>query len=251
MTLRPDAAAEEAELQAYLGERFERRRLERHGEGMEEELARIGDHAKLYRTSEAYLYDLTAFAMWETKDPYRALIARSVAPGAKLLDYGCGIGSDGLRLLGEGYRVAFADFANPSTRYLLWRLERRGLTAPVYDLDADELPGGFDLAYAFDVIEHVDDPFAFLASLERCAGLVLVNLLAPEPGDNPLHHELPIADLLEHAAGSGLRSYSLHHGRSHLVLYEPGKRARPLAAVAARRAAARFRDGARAPRGQM
>ena len=145
-----------------------------------------------------------------------------------------------LRLLTDGYRVTFADFANPSTAYLRWRLERRGVTAPVYDLDADELPGGFDLAYAFDVIEHVAEPFAFLAELERRSQRVLVNLLEPEPGETALHHELPIAELLEHAAASGLRSYALHHGRSHLVLYEPGKRSQPLAAAAARRAATRI-----------
>jgi hypothetical protein len=240
--LRPDADVEEAELRAYLGPRFDRRLLERHGEEVEAELARMGDEGTLYRTSEAYLYDLTAFAMWETKDPYRAAVTGAVLPGASLLDYGCGIGSDGLRLLAAGYRVGFADFANPSTRYLRWRLERRGLEAPVYDLDSDAIPGGFDLAYAFDVIEHVEDPFAFLAGLEARARLVLVNLLEPEPGDISLHHELPVADLLDHALARGLRSYALHHGRSHLVLYEPGRRrAKPLAAAAARRAAARLR----------
>jgi SAM-dependent methyltransferase len=234
--LRPDAADEEAELKAYLGERFDRRRLERHGEEVEAELARIGDEGTLYRTSEAYLYDLTAFAMWETKVPYRAAVMRAVKPGASVLDYGCGIGSDGLRLLASGYRVAFADFANPSTRYLRWRLERRGLSAPVYDLDAGGPPGGFDLAYAFDVIEHVEDPFAFLAALEDRGRLVLVNLLEPAPGDTALHHELPVAGLIEHAIASGLRSYALHHGRSHLVLYAPGTRASRRAVAEARRA---------------
>jgi hypothetical protein len=35
-----------------------------------------------------------------------------------------------------------------------------------------------------------------------------------------VHHELPIRALLDHAASRRLRRYRLHHGRSHLVLYE-------------------------------
>ena len=83
------------------------------------------------------------------------------------------------------------------------------------------MPGGFDAAYAFDVIEHVADPFAFLGELEQRARLVVVNFLEPEPGDQDLHHELPIAKLLAHVARQRLRHYALLHRRSHLVLYEP------------------------------
>jgi SAM-dependent methyltransferase len=246
VTLRADPIREERELRAYLGERYDRSRLERYQAQLEEELERIGDEQALYRTSEAYLYDLTAFAMTGTKDPYLRELTRAVKPPANVLDYGCGIGSDGLRLLEAGYRVAFADFANPSTRYLHWRLDRRGLEAPVYDIDTGEIPAGFDLAFAFDVIEHVDDPFVFLARLEARAGSVLVNLLDPVPGETALHRKLPVSDLLEHAARRGLRHYELHHGRSHLVLYAPGERGRPLAVRAARRAAAaRLRTGER------
>jgi SAM-dependent methyltransferase len=242
VTLRADPIREERELRAYLGERYEHGRLERYHDQLEEELARIGDEPTLYRTSEAYLYNLTAFAMTGTKDPYLATLSRAVRPPARVLDYGCGIGSDGLHLLEAGYEVAFADFANPSTRYLSWRLARRGLEAPVYDLDADDVPGGFDAAFAFDVIEHVDDPFAFLGELEARARLVLVNLLEPLPGETALHRELPVAELLEHAAGRGLRRYALHHARSHLVLYQPGARPSPVAVRGARRAARALRS---------
>jgi SAM-dependent methyltransferase len=214
-----DPERERRELEAYLGEAYDHERLVRYEEQLEDELDRIGDEAALYRKSEAYLYNLTAFAMTGTKVPYLDELVRAVPPGARLLDYGCGIGSDGLALLDAGYRVAFADFDNPSTRYLRWRLERRGLEAPVYDLDREDPPGGFDLAYSFDVIEHVDDPFGFLARLERQARLVLVNFLEPEPGETELHHELPIAALLRHAADRQLLRYRRHHGRSHLVLY--------------------------------
>ncbi len=214
-----DPTREEAELADYLGAAFDRARLERWGQVLDDEAGRIGDEATLYRTSEAYLYNLTAFAMTPTKAPYRAALTSLVAPPARLLDYGCGIGSDGLALLEHGYRVEFSDFDNPSVRYLRWRLERRGATARIHDLDG-EVPGGFDLAYAFDVIEHVPDPVAFLSELERRARIVLVNLLEDDPSDTDLHRSLPIRAVLRRAARRGILHYSRHHdGRSHLVAY--------------------------------
>ena len=216
-----DPPREEAELRAYLGSAYDRSLLERYQQTLEDELVEIGDEQTLYRTSEAYLYNLTAFAMTGTKLPYLADLTRLVPPPARILDYGCGIGSDGLALLEAGYRVAFADFDNPSTRYLRWRLEQRGLEAPVHDLDRGEVPGGFDAAFAFDVIEHVDDPLGFLAELESRARLVAVNFLEPEPGETALHRELPVAALVRHAASRGLRRYRRYHGgRSHYVIYQ-------------------------------
>jgi SAM-dependent methyltransferase len=206
------------ELREYLGPAYDHDRLVRHNQLVDEEASSAADEDAFYRSSEMYLYDLTVFAMSGTKDPYREVVKELATPAGSLLDYGCGIGSDGLRLLADGYRVAFADFDNPSIAYLRWRLEKRGLEADVYDLDG-EVPGGFDLAYAFDVIEHVDDPFAFLAELERRAAIVVVNLLEPIAGDTPLHRTLPIAALRNHARERGLLHHRLYHGRSHLVAY--------------------------------
>jgi SAM-dependent methyltransferase len=234
-----DPAAEEAELHEYLGDGYDRRRLESYHEQLERELAEIGDEQELYRRSEAYLYNLTAFAMTGTKEPYLEALVAAVPPPARVLDYGCGIGADGLRLIAAGYEVAFADFDNPSTRYLRWRLERRGAQAAIYDLDREAPPAGHDLAFSFDVIEHVADPFAFLSALERSAGLVLVNVLEPVTGETDLHHDLPVAALLRHAAARRPRRYALHHGRSHLMLYGAGL-ADPLAWLRLRRAAARL-----------
>src|SRR5215212_1745834 len=100
-----DAEAELAELKEYLGEAYDQRRLERWEDEVSEELARSASEAELYRSSEAYLYNLTVFAMSGTKDPYLAELARTLPPGSRLLDYGCGIGSDGLRLIEAGYDV--------------------------------------------------------------------------------------------------------------------------------------------------
>ena len=208
-----------AELRAYLGDDFDQDLLHGHVAAVDREEAAAPDEATFYRTSRMYLYDLTAFAMTGTKDPYFADLRSFVPKGSSVLDYGCGIGSDGLRLLDDGYAVAFADFANPSTEYLRWRLEHRGVDAPVYDLDRDEIPAGFDAAYSIDVIEHVEDPFAFLAELERRAAVVMVNLLEEDPDDTHLHRPLPIPALLDHAHSLGILRYRRYHGRSHLVIY--------------------------------
>src|SRR4051812_4847610 len=238
-SLRFDPEWEERDLAAYLGDEYDRARLENYQEVLDAEVAQVADEHTLYRTSHAYLYNLCAFAMTGTKLPYLEHMTRFVPPGSRVLDYGCGIGSDGLMLLEAGYRVEFADFDNPSTAYLRWRLERRGFEAAVHDLDTD-VPGGFDAAYSFDVIEHVPDPYPFLGEMERRAALVEVNLLEFEPHEQQLHYELPIRDLLVYAARRGLEHYRVYHGSSHLIAYRPervggARAARNLARVAAAR----------------
>lgn len=240
-----DANREEAELSAYLGGDFDRKRLENYQETLAEEVALIRDENQLYRTSRAYLYNLTAFAMTGTKLPYLDILTARLAPDSRVLDYGCGIGSDGLMLIEAGYHVEFADFKNPSTEYLRWRLEQRSIDAPIHDLDVS-VPGGFDAAYAFDVIEHVPDPYAFLDQLERRAALVEVNFLEFDPHEEDVHHELPISDLLHNIAQKRLEFYRVLHGTSHLVLYRPQKanlvqraRNRALLALRAPRASTR------------
>ena len=215
-----DPVREESELREYLGGSYDHERLQRYQEQLDSEFESGGDEAAFYRSSQAYLYNLTAFAMTGTKLPYLTELTERVSSGSRLLDYGCGIGSDGLILLEAGYQVEFADFDNPSIAYLRWRLAKRGVEAPVYDLDKG-VPSGFDGAYAFDVIEHVEDPFGFLSEMERRAGLVVVNVLEPEPGDQSLHHELPVSDLVRHATRKRLVGYRILHERSHLLMYEP------------------------------
>lgn len=206
------------ELREYLGDEFDITQLWSHREAVEREMDSLGDESLFYRSSRSYLYDLTAFAMWDTKRPYRRVLKQLLGPNASVLDYGCGIGTDGLRLLREGIRVSFADYANPSTDYLRWRLGRRGENAPIYDLDA-EVPSGFDAAYSFDVIEHVPDPFGFLEELERRAAIVVVNLLEEDHDDTHIHHSLPVRKILDRAQAKGLLHYRLYNERSHLVAY--------------------------------
>jgi len=213
-----EASEELDELRTYLGAEFNQSKLFDSAGEVDREEEAAPDELTFYRTSRAYLYDLTSFAMTGTKLPYREDVSRVVKPGARLLDYGCGIGSDGLRFLQAGYQVSFADFDNPSIEYLRWRLARHGLEAPIYDVDQG-VPGGFDAVYCFDVIEHVDDPWEFLRRLEATADVVIVNFLESRADDVHVHHSLPIDRLLDHAQAAGLVRYRRYHGRSQLVAY--------------------------------
>lgn len=235
--IRLDVERQESDLAAYLGAEYDRNKLVGHQAEIDREVAvHGGDEAAFYRSSNAYLYDLTVFAMSATKVPYLETICDLVPSGSRLLDYGCGIGADGLLLLDAGYQVEFADFDNPSTAFLKWRLRDRGLSAPVHDLDG-EVPGGYAAAYAFDVIEHVKDPFGFLTELEQRAGLVVVNLLDYDPNEQQLHYELPIDELLGYVADRDLVHYAVHHGSSRLVAYRP----EPVSAIRRRLNRARLR----------
>ena len=229
-----DGIADLDELREYLGDAYDEALLQGHAAAVDAEEHTAVDEAAFYRTSQMYLYDLTVFAMSGTKLPYLRALTRVMPRGSRVLDWGCGIGADGLRLLERGYDVSFADFDNPSVKYLRWRLARRGVDADVFDIEHDEVPGGFDAAYSLDVIEHVEDPFAFLDELERRAGVVMVNFLEPAADDTHLHKPLPIDALLDHAARRGLVHYRRYHGRSHLVVYRTGRQS------PARRAGARL-----------
>ena len=230
------------ELRDFLGDDFDIRLLWSHRDAVEREMDTFSDEVDFYRTSRTYLYDLTAFAMWDTKLPYRRVLESLMRPGSTVLDYGCGIGTDGLRLIRRGYRLSFADFANPSAEYLKWRLSRRNLDARVFDLE-DEVPGGFDAAFSFDVIEHVKDPFSFLNELEQRAEVVMVNLLEEDHNDTHIHRALPIKAILDRAERKGLLHYRVYNGRSHLVAYRSegrgglASRGRRLSGSAARVAA--------------
>lgn len=214
-----------AELAEYLGARYSAALAARTTELVAQEFRQFSDLEQFYRSSEAYLYDLTQFGISGVKEPYRALIKMLLPPGASLLDYGCGIGADGLRFAAEGFQVKFADFDNPSTAYLRWRLQRRGLDAPV--LDVERLPAGLDadLVYCFDVLEHVPDPVPFLERLESIGSFVAVNFIVEEHSEDfPMHFSHDWEQLLERIEREHtLICKSFVYPNSQLVVYAVGK----------------------------
>lgn len=100
----------------------------------------------------------------------RLLRREGVVPPARVVDVGCGWGTNFLALERDGYRTTGLDISRPALE---------ALDAPQRDLiQADltkDLPGkrpGYDALLALDVIEHIDDDNA---ALRRFA-----TLLAPQ-----------------------------------------------------------------------
>jgi SAM-dependent methyltransferase len=94
-----------------------------------------------------------------------ALIRRMVrpAPGAQILEIGCGTGHN-LAMLGEFGHVDALELDEESRAFAEQRLGRSIMRAPLPEL-ADVPDRHYDLIGAFDVIEHIDDDRAALASI--------------------------------------------------------------------------------------
>jgi SAM-dependent methyltransferase len=93
------------------------------------------------------------------------LIRRRVRPpaGAKILEIGCGTGHN-LAMLGEFGHVDALELDEKVRGVAEKRLGRRVMSAPLPEL-AEVPERHYDLIGAFDVIEHIDDDRAALASI--------------------------------------------------------------------------------------
>jgi 2-polyprenyl-3-methyl-5-hydroxy-6-metoxy-1,4-benzoquinol methylase len=196
------------ELAAYLGAAFD--------PGMAEDYlvrswnARLRDGAaeveEFYRSTDAYLYDLSRWHA-SRRFPYSEVVGDFARRQrlSHLLEFGCGIGTDGLKLLARGFKVTFYDFRNPSTEYLQWRLRRRGYSATILFAGEDELPPN-DLTFAIDVIEHLTDPAAILRDIAARARAVVIHVpITTQRHKYPMHFNVDKAALKRVLRDQGFR----------------------------------------------
>jgi len=180
------------ELAEYLGDAFNPKLLTGSDALVMNEFRRYHSAEEFYKRNTIYLYHLTVFGQSAWKQPFYQFV-REVSQPCEVLDYGCGVGMDGLALAEYGYAPVFADYDSKCTEYLRWRLKRRGMDTPVYDVEKDAIPR-FPLVVSFDVVEHVEDQWTFLQRLAALGKTVVVNLTDRLPLHG-LHYPVDVADL--------------------------------------------------------
>ncbi len=122
----------------------------------------MGHQDSYYKHNEAYAEHLAAW------DPALygkyADTLRPAKPGARALDVGCGVGQVAGRLACAGFEAHGVDVSEPN-------IERARQVCPRCQLyDGKRLPfadGYFASAGALNVLEHVDEPEAFIRELVR------------------------------------------------------------------------------------
>ena len=165
-----------------------------------------------YASAAPYVWELMQWHASEARRPYwQALqtIVNRFPPHAghtRVLDFGCGIGTDGLFLTEHGYDVTLVDVDGPAFRFAQHRFARRGLRGR-FHLARSPLPevdGIYDVVVCFDVFEHLPDP---LEAARRLVAALRPGGVMAQQGqfEDDGHHSCHLPDGV--AKFSGLRWY--------------------------------------------
>lgn len=194
------------ELLTYSGGDFHPEWLTTQLSALVEEGRKYESAQTFYAQSQIVAYHLIGAALEGWKRCLHAqLYMRTHGMGpVTILDYGCGIGGDGLAFLDAGYRVSFADIPGHLVDFLRWRLWSRRYTAPVYTID----PSRYDektlrcpratIVWCMDVLEHFVpemQEWLLCEQLPRFGDIVFVNLLSTHTPDGLVHQAVDIEEL--------------------------------------------------------
>jgi glycosyltransferase involved in cell wall biosynthesis len=213
-----DRAAELCELRRFLGESYDSAQLVYRS-------ARPGVDARDLAETEpdalddARLFELARRALEGKTERALDLLRRRLPPGSRVLEYGCGIGSDGLSLADAGYSLRFADRPGKPLDYLRWRLADRGWTLSVYELGLDELPHELDAAICLDAANPRHDPLALVNDLEKLAPVIALGFFTETP-ERPARISFPDELMAPRSGRTRLAAREELPGGSLLLLFD-------------------------------
>ena len=111
-----------------------------------------------YKSTGNYIFELS----WWHRDPERKKLTMSAINICRrnnvqtVLDFGCGIGQDGILFSESGFDVTLADLPGKTFDFAQWRANRKGLD--IKTINSDGLSDKYDAITCFDVLEHVWEP---------------------------------------------------------------------------------------------
>jgi len=118
-----------------------------------------------------------------------------------VLDYGCGIGLDGLEMISLGLDVHFVDYDSPSIKFLKYKLKKDGakkLINQVYDVEEIfKNPPKVDLIWSIDVLEHMLDPMKIFEVFTDKTKIFIFYIDSAEQngGRHPFHFEVDYQEI--------------------------------------------------------
>jgi SAM-dependent methyltransferase len=175
-----------------------------------------------YETDDLYIWALMQWHASTARQSYRQALTNFVEQFPsdrgylRVLDFGCGVGTDSLFLANCGYEVTLSDVDGQAFRFAQHRFKRRGIEANflISNSVAPAIENHYDVIVCFDVFEHVPDPLALARTLTRGlrdGGLLIERSTFAEELGHPCHLTegiLRFSGLRWHIylAGLGLRS---------------------------------------------
>lgn len=166
--------------------------------------------AAFYDSVTSWSFDLLWYSYLQAEgfaSPKHAVVAGWLPKpdaGARLLDFGSGVGVAAQLFAALGYDVALADISAPLLAFARWRLERRGVKAAYLQLPAELPAASYDVITALDSFTHVPDPLQTARELyqaTRPGGYLVVNFATRRPSERSAWHlyddDLPLRWAIE------------------------------------------------------
>jgi 2-polyprenyl-3-methyl-5-hydroxy-6-metoxy-1,4-benzoquinol methylase len=172
-------------------------------------VARATDEATVsayYAATPHYLYELSYWEASKEKQSWFDVLARACRANGlqRVLDFGGGVGGLTLALRSRGIACDHLDVPGKTTQYAGWRFARHGFPVSILDATSPEkLPSGYyDAVAAWDVLEHIFDLDAAIATIGRLlrpGGWFMSKSSFADAGSQHLHIHLaqhaPYADV--------------------------------------------------------
>jgi 2-polyprenyl-3-methyl-5-hydroxy-6-metoxy-1,4-benzoquinol methylase len=215
-TVRDGVIGDLAEFYHVPAEQVVHRCLHWEDESLDEWRAAGGDApgglAEFYNSVVSWSFDLLWYSYLQTVGfaaPNHVVVADWLpepAAGARLLDFGSGVGVTAQLFATLGYEVTLADISTSLLDFARWRLERRGVKAEYLQLPADLPPASYDVITALDTLAHVPDAEQTASELyaaTRPGGLLVTNFDTRRRSERNAWHlyddDLPLRWAIERA----------------------------------------------------